>query len=282
MGLLSRALLDLQEKPYAVFSGELSGINFSEAAREAGLNSCAVFVQIDGIYCIKQFYGFCARTIITSVSQADFWDGVADGGENYLAVPKNKLPPFYQLFADEDKKNLSALLIKRFKLRDGSNAIWLCADGESAIPASDELLEKISKAGIDFPFEDAFTHQPHKNLPANLFEIDFSDVVEALPESGANYSLELLLSLSRTIFYGAYALCRPLFANPNCCYLSRDTCLRAVIYSACEIDAYLLNTQLQQILSPYFSSTVLEALQIYGIGAAESKAAILSFLQTAD
>ena len=282
MGLLSRALWDLQKNPCAEDSLELNGIDFLEAAREAGLNACAVFVQIGGIYCIKQFCGFCARTVVESVSSADFWDGVAGGDENYLAVTKDKLPPFYQLFADEDKKNLSALLIKRFKLRDGSNAILLCAGGKSDIPASDALLAKIAKTGIDFLLDNDFIHHPPKNIPANLFEIDFSDVVEALPEHGANYSLELLLSLSRTIFYGAYKLCKPLFKNPNCCCLSRDTCLRAVIYSACEIDAYLLNTQLQQILSPYFSSSVLEALQIYGIGTAKSEAAILSFLQTAD
>ena len=281
MGLLSRALQDLKKNPCVIVSGELSGIDFSAAAREAGLNACAVFAQINGIYCIKQFYGFCARTIAVSVSSADFWDG-AGISENYLAVKKDKLTPFYQLFAAEDKKNLSALLIKRFKLCDGSSAIWLCSGGESDIPASNALLAKIVKTGIDFPLDDGFIHRPPKNIPANLFEIDFSDVVEALPESGANYSLELLLSLSRTIFYGAYKLCKPLFENPNCCCLSRDTCLRAVIYSACEIDAYLLNTQLQQILSPYFSSGVLEALQIYGISTAESEAAIVSFLQTAD
>jgi hypothetical protein len=282
MGLLSRALKELQKNPMSQVSDEFDGIDFYADAQHAGLNSCAVLVEIDSVFCVKQFYGFCARTIVTSVSSADFWDGAIRRDEDYFVVTKDELSPFYQLFAEADTQNLRSLLLKRFKLPDGTNAIWLCYGDETAIPASDELLAKIAQTGIDFLHAEPVVHQAPKDIPGNLFEIDFSDVVEALPPNDANYSLELLLSLSRTIFYGAYKLCHALFQNPNGCYLSRDTCLRTVVYSACEIDSFLLNTQLQQILTPYFSSDVLEALQIYEIGAAVSEASILSFLQTAD
>jgi hypothetical protein len=195
-----------------------------------------------------------------------------------------KLAPFYQLFSDEDKELLETLLVKRFTLSDGSSVIWISSDDETTIPAADGMIKEIIKSGIDFLQDDSLqqTLDLSEDKKANLFEIDFSDTIESLPENDANYSLEMLLSLSRTIFYAASHLCQVLFKKPNICIPSRNSCVRAVIYSSCEIDPDLLYLQLQKLFTPFFPETAFEALQVYGIGSSGSSASIRSFLQTTD
>jgi hypothetical protein len=285
MGLLSRALALATFKSFSGTLTESPGIDFFEIAEESCMGQCAVITQVDGSYHIKQNHGFTAETIVRSVSSADFWNGVfAQETENGWIIKKGEdISPFSHLFSESDREGLESLMLRRVTRTDGSDIIWIGNGGASSIKAADALLEKIVASGIDFPAADSIPHEdPPDGLSANLFEIDFSDVVESVPQHDANYSLELLLSLSRTIFYGAYHLCGTVFASPNRCAVSRDSCIRAVIFSACEIDAYVLNTQLSQALSPYFSADALEALQVYGIGLESSPPSIFAFLQTSD
>ncbi|GMO47101.1 MAG: hypothetical protein Pg6C_09200 [Treponemataceae bacterium] len=296
MGLLRRVLLYLKNSRINTAPETRAfqeGIEFYRYAEKMGMGPCAVLILIDGVYCVKQSFGFTAETIIKSVSSPDFWEGVftapEDGG--WLVKENGETASFYQFFAEADREKLKSLMLKRFSLRDGAAAIWMGYGGKDAIPAADKLIQKITATGIDFPITDFGGKNEQPVIPAgllvNLFEIDFSDVAEALPQStltaqNVNFSLELLLSLARTIFYGAYYLCEPLFAKPNSCNMTRDSCLRAAVYSAGEIDPYVLYLQLAAALTPYFPDTALEALQIYNIGTASTPASVLSFLRATD
>jgi hypothetical protein len=294
MGLLRRVLSYLRKSQIKTASETgvfQEGIEFYRHAEKAGMGPCAVLIMVDGVYCIKQSFGLTAETIVRSASSSDFWEGVFtaayDGG--WLVKKGGEVSPFYQFFSEADREKLESLMLKRFSLGDGSGAIWVGYGGKDAIPAADALIQKIIPLGIDFPIVDSAEKSGQPEMPegllANLFEIDFSDVVEALPQSmltAQNYSLELLLSLAHTIFYGAYYECGSVFVNPNSCNMSRDSCLRAVVYSACEIDPYVLYLQLAAVLTPYFPDTALEALQIYNIGTASTPASVLSFLRASD
>jgi hypothetical protein len=280
MGLLEKVLAN---KLTDTDAPALAGIDFYALAEKSGIGSCAILAQIDNYYCFKQFHGFSSQTVIKSIATTDFWDGVLTGDDWHIMTGK-KLTPFYQLFSDEDKELIKTLLIKRFTLYDGTSAIWISSDGKTTIPVADGIINDIIKSGIDFLQDDFLqkTLDLSEDKKVNLFEIDFSDTIESLHENDANYSLEMLLSLSRTVFYAASHLCQVLFKKPNICVPSRNSCVRAIIYASCEIDADLLYLQLQKLFTPFFPETAFEALQVYGIGSSGSSASIRSFLQTTD
>ena len=87
------------------------GLAFSDFINKHSLKSCAVLDQNNSYYYVKHSIGFDALSIISSVSTADFWDGICRESQTVYTFSEKSLSPLLQLFSENLKYNLQELFI---------------------------------------------------------------------------------------------------------------------------------------------------------------------------
>ena len=158
MGLLKHieTLQARSNLPQDLISGSVSHASYqSVPSVSMRLNMpWAVLFPFGNRYCISHQDFFDIESIFKSVSSADFWNGILKTKKEWQFFTGKELSPFYQLFSDRMKNNLTQLYVKSFVIL-------------SDIPVT-AIMIVLPEHYADFPETSTFSAELKENLEYSI------------------------------------------------------------------------------------------------------------------
>lgn len=180
VGLLKKSLNATKAEPQ-------DRLDFFEFIKDHSIPYAQLFVKEKDHYYSKYSYGLDGKSIISSISTFDFWDGLLP--EKYklytFKTQDNSISPLYQFFSDNIKDKIN--LICLYKCKDDS--IFLFCN----YPAEQDFIQTA--------FIDALFNQQQNGKSTQIFELDFSEAIDSyiIANHKNNYKDILFTSLSNAI-----------------------------------------------------------------------------------
>ena len=264
MGLLSRAST-LDSEP------ELPGLAFSDFINRYSLKFCAVLESKDSDYFIQNSIGFDARSIISSISTADFWKGICPEKSKLYTFKGTDTSPLLQLFSFALKDFVKEISV----YKNSSSKILIC----SGI-LSDKACEDFERVTNEEHIPDVLTLNPFvkDGSVVLLFKLNLSDAVRTFYE-------EEYITSSDDSEYFYNAVTNEITNRLSCIYNLPDSTVKAgtntiktvlvtdKTYSPALIKHHII-LNLKEVLEKHA-----ELIQFDFEGTADSCDAIQSFLQ---
>ncbi|MFA6855686.1 MAG: hypothetical protein WCR31_00625 [Treponema sp.] len=297
MGLLSRISTEL---PAQVSYGESKNTGllsktsklferpvftlFSEICNAYSFSHCALFTNINDVFIMTQCQGIDAKTVASSISSRDFWNGTIGNPDSFVNVKKsdNNFSGFYQLFSSLFNEQIEGLHF----LRITDDCIFANIDFDSykddlsVSPA--ELRNVIIRYLASLKNETGTFISPKLNcdfthFTAFLFLLSVKTAVNS-SVSDADISNKFIHdSLFSIIYNEIFSMLKQHFAEPNFCIQSGNGEIKLILFAQNEIDdtilQYHISHTLQPVLSTYSNSVI-----ILKTGTASSEEGIHQFI----
>jgi len=239
-GLLKKAehILSDEEKMFRIL---LSKLNVSKAA---------IFSLDNNIYSINYSTGLQEETISKSVSTKDFWDGLNLAEDSFFQTDE-ELNPFYQLFSEKDKDNLSGLYISKLQ---SSDILMIPVYNDNTINNISEIKQSI----ISF-----------------LYDENETKINNALLHN--NKALLLILSKPQGFCQDEIEIIKQTVSDFDI-FKQNDDIIKLVLFSQTEIDLELYKIQLTKTLKSLDDNFKCENLNIESAGYCSSLKGIKTFI----
>ncbi|MBO4533021.1 MAG: hypothetical protein J5726_04915 [Treponema sp.] len=161
-------------------------LDFFEFIKEHSITFAQLFTKENGIYYSNYSFELDGRSICSSISTADFWDGlILQKYKLYTFSSKdNSIGPLYQFFSDKIKDKIDTVSI--YKTKDDSIFVLCNAQGGD--------LESIG-------FVDVLFKQTQITKPTQIFEADFTEAIDSFIISNhkTEYKDQIFTALSNAI-----------------------------------------------------------------------------------
>lgn len=272
MGLLSR-----MEALHAAEKQRLNGLSvcsaFSSAKKQifdfhffantCRLPTCALLVPFGRRFFMRYSHGMDAETICKSISSVDFWNGTVPETNEWKLFSKSELEPFYQLFSSDFSQELKTIYVKSFMIIADCpiKAFLLIINSDfdkikvdSAIPNLAEYVAS-DMTNIAEYYIDEQNPEPQRIEGGKAFFVDFSKAIEKIAERIDYEAQSILLPVVTAEIYNRISKIVP---NGDFCSYVPENHMRIVFYNAKNLDADLLQFQLQKLLAPILNDTAAE------------------------
>lgn len=263
MGLLSRAsTLDENVKP--------QGLAFSDFINKYSFKICALLEKSAADYFVMDSIGFDARSIVTAVSTADFWEGICPQAKKVYYFTGLAKSPLLQLLSSNLKETITDISV----YKNAASQIFFC-EGK----LSDEAAKDFDNILCEPHKTDIYELNPliKKSSVVLLLNLNFSDAVESFisSEYKNKEQPELIKKAIVKEYYNRFA-CR--YNLPDATCMNGVFGLKTVFVSGKAYSIELITNHiilnLKEVLENYA-----EQVQVTFTGTADSCEKVKSFLQ---
>lgn len=255
-------------------------------------------------YVMTESTGFNSKTIASSISFRDFWNGKLSKAFEWQCFSKdfNELSPFLPLFDDQTSMDMASLYFLPFNDKE-TPMIFVLAEfsdeEQTALPQSSacaSMLKKIVEYKRDEQRELAEIDESiEKGLEissAHFFILSLKNSVEKLMQ---NVEIERKLSkidmvdrielkarITAAVTSSAYATIAPLFKSPNCIHVDETPTsgdMKIVLFAKDELDEKLLSFHIVSMLQPLLGEHATKHTLLLSAGICPIKKGAVAFLQ---
>ena len=263
MGLLSRAsTLDENVKP--------KGLAFSDFINKYSFKICALLDKNAADYFVMDSIGFDARSVLSAISTADFWQGICPQAQKIYYFSGLKKSPLMQLLSANLKESILDISV----YKNSASQIFFCQGqlSEEAARDFDNILCQPHKTDI-------FELNPliKKSSVVLLLKLNFSQALDSFLSSEYKNKehYQLIKEAITKEFYNRFP-CRYNLPDASC--MNGPFGLKTVFVSGKAYSIELITSHmilnLKEVLENYA-----EQVQITFAGTADSCEKVKSFLQ---
>lgn len=269
-------------------SQDLTSRSVSNASYESGSSVSmrlnmpwAVLFPFGNRYCISHQDFFDIESIFKSVSSADFWNGILKNKKEWQFFTGKELSPFYQLFSDRMKNNLTQLYIKSFVILSDipvTVIMIVLAEYNTVFPETicENLIQHIAD-NIGTYAKNTYRNQ--KPVPEKfnfrLFKFSVKNILESYIKD-MNVDVEAVAKLTEVIFTSILNKLRSVLPDSSCCR-NDDSGTFSIGCNQCStLDTDLFQFLLQQKFSTFFPEGI--HITVQDCGTALSKKQLDTFL----
>lgn len=238
MGLLSHI-----EKETS-FGNDIQNVSFSAFCKKNNFPLCALFQKVKDNFLITKSVGLDAKSILSSVSSLDFWNGTIGNDTDVHSYKDETLSAFYQLFSE--------------KIKDAIHSIHFARLNDSSIFAKIDTDQNYSPLQIDFSkinfsstTPPSFQAQSKKNY--SLFLLSSNVALQKIM-SEVSFPKEIYTSLCNSIQDAFFEEISQMLCEPNFCKKNGNGEIKIVFESDGEIETELLQHHISSFAKNVFES----------------------------
>lgn len=287
MGLLSRINDKFPDKPRGLLAkAECAGrihsgtdISFHVWAEKKGFDLCALLKEENNCFHFTHIHGLSLKSLETSYSTKDFWNGLIDG-KNWNCFSGEKVLSLLQIFSSEDRKKISTLYVLPFTAENENFLFVVSGDIPlSTLESNKDILRELRDFSCTCNgFEQSVSPEAVKKAltfcHASFFVISARLALDKLfCESYSDEKQKLCKMAMKEIHYALSSM----FPHPNSICRGNNCELKAVLFLKDDIDANLLQFHLNKMVSHLFENSS-ENLQVLPAGQCSSEKGINDFL----
>ena len=264
MGLLSRAS-NLDE------SEIIPGLAFSDFILKYSLKACAMLEQNNAEYCIKQSIGFDALSILSSVSTADFWNGICPVSKHIYRFSGNETTPLLQLFSVYLKDEVKEVYIYK---NNNSNILLSFSE---ITPEAAEAFENINDEyhSVDVM---ALNPQIKENSCVLKFMLEFAEATESFLASELKSGNAHNEYIEKSIMNEIYNRFISYYNTPDSSVKDKNNIIKTIFITGKAYSVELITNHLiinlKEVLGDYA-----ELIKVNYCGSAESCNQVQNFLR---
>ncbi len=285
MGLLKHieTLQARSNLPQDLISGSVSHASYqSVLSVSMRLNMpWAVLFPFGNRYCISHQDFFDIESIFKSVSSADFWNGILKTKKEWQFFTGKELSPFYQLFSDRMKNNLTQLYVKSFVILSDIpvTAIMIVLPEHYAdFPETicEHLIQYIADDISTYPRNTCRNQEPlPEKINFRLFKFSIKNILESYIKD-MNIDIEAAAKLTEVIFTSISNKLRSVLPDFSCCRNDDDGTFSIGCNQCSTLDTDLFQFLLQQKFLTFFPAGT--QITVQDCGTALSKKQLDTFL----
>ena len=301
-GTTKRGLLQLANSLLAK-----STPNFDEWAARNGFRHAGIFASCrtektaSEYYLLSDSIGFSARSIVSSVAEADFWAGKLTRAFEWQCFSKdfNEISPFVELFDSRLNGSIDSLYFLPFY--DSEKPMYFVLaeledEDEVTLPDAEKCAAMLKNI-IDYQRNeeriaaeiDGCVGRGLSISPSHLFIMSVKACVEKIMQSvdverklskfDMVDRIEIKDHAIQAVANAAHNIIEPVFKSPNCLHRGTNGEIKIVMYAKDEQDEQVISYHLAAMLTPLLGEDAPRQIILLTAGICPNKNGTLSFLQ---